>query len=1005
MTELTLQEYSQEIEGMLERTSYDEAVAHCRHILQQYPKYVEAYRLLGKAALDREDDEHATDLFARVLSADPSDFVSRAGLAIVNDRKDSLPDAVWHMERAYELAPGNPVVQDELRKLYGRRDGVEPQRIPLTRGALARLYMNGELYSEAVAELRAMLAVEPDRADLQVLLAQALWSDEQKLEASDVALRVLDKMPYCLDANLILGEIWMSGGREEDAEVPLKRALALDPEGVRAAMLFGKSSPIPAKPAQMTALEYTAPVQEAVVEEAPEWLAGLGTAAEITAGGAEEVPAWLQGIGPAAPEALVAEAPVAEAAPPEVAAPPAVIETVEEAPAWLSGLGEAKAPSTPVQAAPTAEAEEMPDWLSQLRAEVAPLPAAEAAPEEAEIPDWLQAIRPPTAEQPTQAVEEAEEGMPDWLAQLRQVAPVPTAEAEAAPPEELAVPEEAEIPDWLQALKPEAAEQLAPALEEAESPDWLAQLREAAQAPEMQVAAEEPLAAPEPAEIPDWLQALKPQEVEAAAPTEEISEWLSTLPAEPEAVGPVEAAPVAAEEQPAWLTGEGAMPSPEEAMAYFAKLSAGKEVELQAQAEAEAEERMASIMGRKPEAKPEVEPEVVTPPVPVVAKMPEVPPVEAPQPPVEEQPAWLTGEGAMPSPEEAMAYFAKLSAGKEAELQAQAEAEAEERMASIMGRKPEAKLEVKPQVVTPPAPVEISEPQVEALPAEEAPAMPEWPTEPEVELVPEQIVEAAPILEAPTGWAAWAEAKAAEETMPVIEQEAIEGLAAGWPAPEVAPPVAVEEAPVAEALIEAAPAARVPVLEAVGPDWWYQTLTDEEGPAEETLGEEGIPVVEAISFAAPASVQGYVPVPAAPVVTPPVRVEPPPPPPPPAAKPAPRAPKRLVRAKPTSATPPKPVVDMESIIARLRANPDDYGALLDMARGHTQLGDLSAAHGAYEELIRRNAVMDDVISDLEKAVGDNPDHVDLTRLLGDAHMKAGNLQRALKLYRQALKRL
>jgi len=127
--------------------------------------------------------------------------------------------------------------------------------------------------------------------------------------------------------------------------------------------------------------------------------------------------------------------------------------------------------------------------------------------------------------------------------------------------------------------------------------------------------------------------------------------------------------------------------------------------------------------------------------------------------------------------------------------------------------------------------------------------------------------------------------------------------------------------------------------------------------------------------------------------------------PPPEPKPAARPPKRLVRTKPTPAVPPKPAVDMESIMARLRANPDDHAALLDMARGHTQLGDWHAAHNTYEELVRRNVLMDDVISDLEKGVEDNPDHVDLIRLLGDAHMKSGNLQTALKLYRQALKKL
>ncbi len=1132
MTELTLREYTQEIEGMLERSSYDEAVAHCRHILQQYPKYVEAYRLLGKMALDREDDQHATDLFARVLSADPSDFVSRAGLAIINDRKDSLPDAVWHMERAYEVEPGNPVIQAELRKLYGRRDGAEPQRIPLTRGALARLYMNGALYSEAVAELRMMLAQEPARVDLQVLLTEALWRNEQKLEASDVALQVLDKMPYCLDTNLILGEIWMSGGREEDAEVPLKRAMALDPEGVRAAMLFGKSSPIPAKGVPVTAFEYTPPVQETVTEEAPEWLTGLGAPAEATAGGAEEVPAWLQGLGLPSPEATVAQV-----APSEIGAPP-VLAVPEEAPGWLLGPIEAM-PPTPIETAPAIEIEQEPDWLSQLRAQVAPLPATEAAGEEAATPDWLLALKPSSAEQPAPTVEEAEEGVPDWLAQLRaEVAPLPAAEAEAAPVKEFVASEEAEIPDWFKTSGPEAAEQPAPSLEEAETPDWLAQLgAQAALAPEAEAEVEEPLTAPEPAEIPDWLQALKPQGVEVAAPAVELPEWLSAFPAEPVAaepvetrlvatkeqparlegegampkVGtppppapavkpeppkvetglpaaelaalgtgamlapeaalaffarlsagkeaelqaqaqaeaeermasimgrkpeakpeavtppptPVEAPPLptvqvppspqvappkpAAEEQPAWLTGEGALPSAEEAMAFFAKLSAGKEAELQAQAQAEAEERMASIMGRKPEAKPEVKPEAVTPPPTLVeapplpaAQVPPSPQVEPPKPAAEEQPAWLTGEGALPSAEEAMAFFAQLSAGKEAELQAQAEAEAEERMASIMGRKPK----VAP-VMPPSAPVKVPQPpKVEApQPVEEAPAMPEWPVEPEIELAPEALVEAAPAPQVPTGWAAWAEVTTSEETLPVIEPEVVEGLMAGWPAPEITAVAVVEQAPV-----EAAPAARVPVVEVAGPDWWYQTLADEEAPAEEVPGEQVVLLAEAISFAPPSPIKEPVSAPVAPgVMLPPTPVAPVqptlPPSPPPKPKPAARPPKRLVRAKPTPAVPPTPAVDMESILARLRANPDDHRALLDMARGHTQLGDLHAAHNTYEELVRRNVLMDDVISDLEKAVEDNPDHVDLIRLLGDAHMKAGNLQKALKLYRQALKKL
>ena len=102
---------------------------------------------------------------------------------------------------------------------------------------------------------------------------------------------------------------------------------------------------------------------------------------------------------------------------------------------------------------------------------------------------------------------------------------------------------------------------------------------------------------------------------------------------------------------------------------------------------------------------------------------------------------------------------------------------------------------------------------------------------------------------------------------------------------------------------------------------------------------------------------------------------------------------------------PKPVVDMEALMARLRANPDDRGTLLDLARGWVELGDLTAARGAYDELIRAGAFLDQVIFDLEAVQETYPDDVDTIRLMGDAHIKSGNLQKALKLYRQALKKL
>ena len=200
MAEVAFRDYLNEIDDLIEHGSLDHAMQHCRHILTQYPKAVEVYRMLGKALLEQEDDRAAQDVFQRVLSVDPEDFVARVGLSIIHDRNNELEPAIWHMERAFEIAPSNALIQGELRRLYARRDGDSPERIPLTRAALARMYAAGDLNAEAITDLRQLLAEQTDRIDLQVQLAEVLWRDDQRLDAAERSQQITTTLPYCLKA-------------------------------------------------------------------------------------------------------------------------------------------------------------------------------------------------------------------------------------------------------------------------------------------------------------------------------------------------------------------------------------------------------------------------------------------------------------------------------------------------------------------------------------------------------------------------------------------------------------------------------------------------------------------------------------------------------------------------------------------------------------------------------------------------------------------------------------
>ena len=132
MANVPLRVYSHEIENLVESGHLDEAIAHCQHILKTYPMHMETYRLLGKAFLESRRYTDAADIFQRSLMAVPDDFVSHVGMSIIRDDEGKLDDAIWHMERAFEIQPSNPAIQGELRRLYGRRDGVEHRPACLT---------------------------------------------------------------------------------------------------------------------------------------------------------------------------------------------------------------------------------------------------------------------------------------------------------------------------------------------------------------------------------------------------------------------------------------------------------------------------------------------------------------------------------------------------------------------------------------------------------------------------------------------------------------------------------------------------------------------------------------------------------------------------------------------------------------------------------------------------------------------------------------------------------
>jgi len=427
MSNVSLRVYNREIETMIEGGRLDEAVAHCQHILKTFPMYVETYRLLGKSFLEARRYTDAADIFQRILMAVPDDFVAHVGMSIIRDDEGKLDDAIWHMERAYEDQPSNTAIQNELRRLYGRRDGTEPPKIRLSRDALANMYAQGELYHQAIAEIRGVLAEDPNRPDLQVMLARAYFRSGQKVEAAEVAANLLKKYNYCMDALRILVDVLPEASQTENTKVYRQRLHMLDPYSSFVAGSVFSTDQVPDASVNLEHLEYVAEAVSASPQ--PNWASTLGIKLVEEKHG-EPAPDWLI---PGKPAEKTSDKPVEKPVEKQAEQPPVQLEEKAEIP---------KPVLPPVEQAPAGDEKSVPDWMrtagwiessgivSEKPVELEPEKPAEPL-EKADIPEWLKSMAP--------------QGMPEESAVPEQVPAPPSSTGES------------DVPEWLKGLGTVAA--------------------------------------------------------------------------------------------------------------------------------------------------------------------------------------------------------------------------------------------------------------------------------------------------------------------------------------------------------------------------------------------------------------------------------------------------------------------------------------------------------------------------------------------------------------------
>ena len=307
-----------------------------RRAVELLPRGLEGQRLLGLSLLATGETRPALGAFQTALAGDPLDVVAQAGVATAQEQIGGPASAEAEWLRTWELSPGLAPVEARLQQAREAAGapampaGSEPY--PFTTAALARVYLRGGLNEHAVAEARAALTRQPERADLHLTLAEAFWRAGDGASAGAQAEHLLERLPDCAAANLLLAARWQAVGR--DPAPLLSRVRAVDPAGDIATRLFGDRE----APPPLDGVEGARrPLQ--AVQPSPPAPAAPAAPAPPPAPAPEAAPPRRQSPR-AAPEPEPEVAPVSPPAPdrpPIPEAPPAPLPTLAAGAAGLAG--------------------------------------------------------------------------------------------------------------------------------------------------------------------------------------------------------------------------------------------------------------------------------------------------------------------------------------------------------------------------------------------------------------------------------------------------------------------------------------------------------------------------------------------------------------------------------------------------------------------------------------------------------------------------------------------
>lgn len=222
-TVVDLSQLSRDMELRLNAGQAEAAAALAQVVLLRLPRHLATYARLIRAAWELKRWQEGEDWARRLLQADPGNAVAWRSLAYAVEQKGLLAPARGMWRRAFQSRPYDP----EIRSGLVRTHLGEGDCLRLDSAALGSIYLHAGRWAHAAALFRRLVKAEPRRLDFQVNWMVALWQQNARQEAYQIARHLTARSPHILLAWVVLAAL----GDADDRALARNPIQSMDPDG------------------------------------------------------------------------------------------------------------------------------------------------------------------------------------------------------------------------------------------------------------------------------------------------------------------------------------------------------------------------------------------------------------------------------------------------------------------------------------------------------------------------------------------------------------------------------------------------------------------------------------------------------------------------------------------------------------------------------------------------------------------------------------------------------